>query len=93
MGSLRVDRDGHVLRVTLARPERRNAFDAALIAEVTEFDETRGSAVVSVKTQRQQMGAVAGGESVYYQDLVLDFIRIKDVWRVNAARWANQSGG
>ncbi len=34
MGALRVDRDGHVLRVTLARPERRNAFDAALIAEL-----------------------------------------------------------
>ena len=31
-----VERDGHVLRVTLARPERRNAFDAALIAELTE---------------------------------------------------------
>ena len=36
MGSLRVERDGHVLRVTLARPERRNAFDAALIAELAE---------------------------------------------------------
>jgi methylglutaconyl-CoA hydratase len=36
MGALRVDRDGHVLRVTLSRPERRNAFDAALIAELAE---------------------------------------------------------
>jgi methylglutaconyl-CoA hydratase len=36
MAALRVERDGHVLRVTLARPERRNAFDAALIAELTE---------------------------------------------------------
>ena len=36
MGALRVDRDGEVLRVTLARPERRNAFDAALIAELAE---------------------------------------------------------
>ena len=36
MSALRVERDGHVLRVTLARPERRNAFDAALIAELTE---------------------------------------------------------
>ena len=35
-GGLRVERDGDVLRVTLARPERRNAFDAALIAELTE---------------------------------------------------------
>jgi methylglutaconyl-CoA hydratase len=36
MRALRVERDGHVLRVTLARPERRNAFDAALIAELAE---------------------------------------------------------
>jgi methylglutaconyl-CoA hydratase len=35
MGALKVERDGEVLRVTLARPERRNAFDAALIAELT----------------------------------------------------------
>ena len=34
MATLKVQRDGHVLRVTLARPERRNAFDAALIAEL-----------------------------------------------------------
>jgi enoyl-CoA hydratase/carnithine racemase len=33
--ALRVERDGPVLRVTLARPERRNAFDATLIAELT----------------------------------------------------------
>jgi methylglutaconyl-CoA hydratase len=35
LSSLRLERDGAVLRVTLARPERRNAFDAALIAELT----------------------------------------------------------
>jgi len=36
MGALRIDRDADVLRVTLARPETRNAFDAALIAELAE---------------------------------------------------------
>jgi methylglutaconyl-CoA hydratase len=36
VSALRIERDGPVLRVTLARPERRNAFDAALIAELTE---------------------------------------------------------
>ena len=36
MPALRVERDGDVLRVTLARPERRNAFDAALIQELAE---------------------------------------------------------
>lgn len=35
MSALRTERDGDLLRVTLARPERRNAFDAALIAELT----------------------------------------------------------
>ncbi len=36
MAALRVERDGEILRVTLARPEQRNAFDAALIAELAE---------------------------------------------------------
>src|SRR5919198_1879952 len=34
MPALRVERDGSTLRVTLARPELRNAFDAALIDEL-----------------------------------------------------------
>jgi methylglutaconyl-CoA hydratase len=34
--ALRIERDGDVLRLTLARPETRNAFDAALIAELAE---------------------------------------------------------
>src|SRR5438552_5849597 len=36
MPGLRIERDDAVLRVILARPERRNAFDAGLIAELTE---------------------------------------------------------
>jgi methylglutaconyl-CoA hydratase len=36
MAALKIDRDGHLLRVTLAKPERRNAFDAALIAELAD---------------------------------------------------------
>ena len=36
VSALKIERDGHLLRVTLARPERRNAFDAALIAELAE---------------------------------------------------------
>jgi methylglutaconyl-CoA hydratase len=35
VSALRIERDGPVLRITMARPERRNAFDAALIAELT----------------------------------------------------------
>jgi methylglutaconyl-CoA hydratase len=36
VGALRTERDGPLLRVTLARPEQRNAFDAELIGELTE---------------------------------------------------------
>jgi len=34
MSALRIERDGGTLRITIAKPERRNAFDAALIAEL-----------------------------------------------------------
>jgi methylglutaconyl-CoA hydratase len=36
VGALRIERDGDVLRVTLARPETRNACDASLITELAE---------------------------------------------------------
>ena len=36
MGALRIERDDDVLRVTLSRPETRNAFDDALITELSD---------------------------------------------------------
>jgi methylglutaconyl-CoA hydratase len=36
MSALRITRDVDVLRITLSRPETRNAFDAALISELAE---------------------------------------------------------
>ncbi len=36
MANLRIERDGDVLRVTLDRPDRHNAFDAELIGELAE---------------------------------------------------------
>lgn len=50
MSALRVERDGHVLRVTLARAERRNAFDAALIDELAGAFADVGDARVVVLT-------------------------------------------
>ena len=48
MANLTVERDGSVLRITLTRPDRRNAFDAALITELAAafVDVGRASAVV-----------------------------------------------
>src|SRR5438067_7766794 len=44
--ALLVERDSELLRVTLARPERRNAFDAGLIRELTEAFSDVGDARV-----------------------------------------------
>ena len=44
MSALRIERDGPLLRITLARPERRNAFDAALIRELTDAFSEAGDA-------------------------------------------------
>ena len=50
MSSVRVERDGELLRIALARPERRNAFDAALILELTEAFADVGDARAVVLT-------------------------------------------
>jgi methylglutaconyl-CoA hydratase len=46
--ALRTERVGDVLRITLARPDRRNAFDSSLISELAEafVDAGRARAVV-----------------------------------------------
>jgi methylglutaconyl-CoA hydratase len=47
VSGVRSERDGPVLRITLARPERRNAFDAELIRELHEaFSEVGDARVV-----------------------------------------------
>lgn len=46
MAGLRVERDGAILRVTLAKPDRRNAFDAELIADLHEAFRDVGDARV-----------------------------------------------
>src|SRR3989440_4866457 len=48
MAGLRVEREDSVLRITLARPERRNAFNAELIAELNEAFSDVGDARVVV---------------------------------------------
>jgi methylglutaconyl-CoA hydratase len=48
MSALRLEQDGPLLRVTIARPERRNAFDAALIAELAAAFSDVGDARVVI---------------------------------------------
>jgi methylglutaconyl-CoA hydratase len=48
VGGLQISREGDVLRITLSRPERRNAFDAQLIADLMEAFNDVGDARVVV---------------------------------------------
>ncbi|HTK04005.1 MAG TPA: hypothetical protein VL500_00305 [Candidatus Eisenbacteria bacterium] len=59
----------------------------AISTDITAYDQAAGTATVMVKTQRRETGSTAGGGSVYYQDLKLEFNKTGDAWKVNTATW------
>ncbi len=77
MSGLRVERDGEILRVTLARPERRNAFDAALIAELTRAFADVGEAHVVVLAGEGQ--SFCAGADVEWQRSAIDLSEEENV--------------
>jgi methylglutaconyl-CoA hydratase len=62
MAALRVERENDVLRVTLARPERRNAFDAELIRELFEAFSAVGDDVRAVVLAGEGSSFCAGAD-------------------------------
>src|SRR5437773_492543 len=70
MAGLKIEGDGRVLRVTLARPERRNAFDAALIAELTKAFADVGDSRAVVLTGEGQ--SFCAGADVEWQRSAID---------------------
>ena len=86
MQALRVDQDGDVLRVTLARPERRNAFDAQLIAELTEAFSAVGDDVRAVMLAGDGPSFCAGADVEWQRasiDLTLEE-NVEDALRLHA---------
>jgi methylglutaconyl-CoA hydratase len=88
---VRVERDGAVLRVTLARPERRNSFDAAVIAELhAAFSHVGDARVVVLAGDGQSFCAGADVEwqrssiELSYDENVEDYRRF---WRMLNAIW------
>ena len=83
MTALKIEREGHVLRVTLAKPERHNAFDAALIAELTEaFADVGGARAVLLEGEGPSFCAGADVEwqrasiELSYEENVEDAVRL-----------------
>ena len=85
MQALRVERDGDLLRVTLARPERRNAFDAELIGELTGAFESVGEDVRAVLLSGEGESFSAGADvdwmrssvELSYEENVADARRLR----------------
>ena len=82
--NLRVERDGALLRVTMARPERRNAFDAALIAELTDaFADVGDARAVLLAGEGPSFSAGADVEwmrssiDLSYEENVADALRLR----------------
>ena len=83
MNALRIERDGPVLRITIDRPERRNAFDAELIRELTEaFDDVGDARVVALAGEGESFCAGADIEwqrssiDLSYEENVEDALRL-----------------
>jgi methylglutaconyl-CoA hydratase len=84
MANLNIERDGDVLRITLARPDRHNAFDAALIAELAEafVDVGRARAVVLAGEGR----SFSAGADVDWMRSSVDLSHDANVADANALR-------
>ena len=85
MRALRIERKDRVLHVTLARPERRNAFDAALIAELTEAFQDVGDAGAVVLSGEGQ--SFCAGADVEWQRSSIDLTyeeNVEDALRLHA---------
>src|SRR6266566_9660389 len=83
VSALRVERDEPLLRITLARPERRNAFDAELIRELTEaFDEVGDARAVVLSGDGESFCAGADVDwqrsaiDLSYEENVADALRL-----------------
>jgi methylglutaconyl-CoA hydratase len=86
MQALRIEQEAGLLRVTLARPERRNAFDAELIAELTEAFGAVGDDVRAVVLAGDGPSFCAGADVEWQRasiDLTFDE-NVEDALRLHA---------
>lgn len=59
----------------------------ALAPRLVSFDDAAGKAEFIVSTQRRENTGESSEAKVYYQDIVIRFLKIDSVWKVNEARW------
>lgn len=84
--------DGYI-EDTMAAGESAVSFGVttrALITTVDSLDTEAGTAEVTVKTQRSERSGGSVDSRIYYQDLVFDFLKIGDAWKVDSVTWQEE---
>lgn len=60
----------------------------ALKAEIVALNDEETQAQIVVTAQREETrGSASGRKNIMYQKLVLDFLKVDENWKVNAAEW------
>jgi methylglutaconyl-CoA hydratase len=84
VSSLRIEQDDTLLRMTMTRPERRNAFDASLIAELAEaFADVGDARAVLLAGEGSSFSAGADVEwmrssvDLSYEENIADALRLR----------------
>lgn len=62
----------------------------ALSSTVESFDSDAGIAAIRVAAQRREDSGVSLESEVYYQDLMIDFVKINGIWKADSAEWAER---
>ncbi|MBU0721917.1 hypothetical protein KKA93_00455 [Patescibacteria group bacterium] len=58
--------------------------------EVKQFDSDAGIAEILVKTQRRESAGIAGNSEIFYQDIIIKYVREQGIWRVDGIYWPNK---
>ncbi|MEK7202771.1 MAG: hypothetical protein AAB653_00430 [Patescibacteria group bacterium] len=59
----------------------------AIAAEVKQFDNESGQAEILIKNQRREATGATANATTFYQDIIIKFIREKNVWKVDNVYW------
>lgn len=59
----------------------------AISTVINSFDDAAGKSEILIKTQRQEFNNTTANPSVYYQDMLLNLVKIDGKWLVDGAYW------
>jgi hypothetical protein len=62
----------------------------AVTSNTIKYDSDEGLAEIKVMTQRRESLGTISNSKTFYQDIIIVFVKEKDVWKVNQAFWQSQ---